>query len=185
MVNQNTIEQCKKKDQQAFKELYESCLPYVFTIVKGYVDNHGYQKDLVQEVFAKIFLKIKMYDEQKGAFKFWLRRVAVNQCLMFIRDKQKQFEYDDIEDITFSDDLQTEMDVSHLDPSLSEQVISKMPEGYRKVFSLVIMEGYSHDEVGLQLGISPETSRSQLSRSKKWLRQYILNNKTLMNNGFC
>ena len=185
MVKKNTIEKCKQKDQRAFKALYEGCLPYVFTIVKGYTDNPDFRKDLVQEIFAKVFLNIRNYDAQKGKFKHWLRRIAVNQCLMFIRDKLKRFEYDDLENTAVVHELQAHMDVSHLDPNISEQVLAVMPQGYRKVFSLVVMEGYSHDEVGQQLGISAETSRSQLSRSKQWLRQYFLNNKTLLTNGFC
>ncbi|MEO1263296.1 MAG: RNA polymerase sigma factor [Bacteroidota bacterium] len=185
MVNENTIEKCKKKDQRAFRALYEACLPYVFTVVKGYTDNPDFKKDLVQEIFAKVFLNIRSYDSKKGAFKPWLRRIAVNQCLMFIRDKLKQFEFEDLENVTSNEVLHEQMDLDHLDPDLSEQLLEKMPQGYRKVFSLVILEGYSHDEVGQKLSISPETSRSQLSRSKQWLRQYFSNNKTLIKNGFC
>ena len=185
MVTENTIEKCKKKDQRAFRALYEASLPYVFTVVKGYTDNPDFKKDLVQEIFAKVFLNIRSYDPKKGAFKPWLRRVAVNQCLMFIRDKLKQFEFEDLENLTASNVLHEQIDLRHLDPDLSEQLLEKMPLGYRRVFSMVVLEGYSHDEVGQVLSISPETSRSQLSRSKEWLRQYFLNHKTLMNNGFC
>ncbi len=185
MVKRNTIEKCKRKDQRAFKALYEACLPYVFTVVKGYTDNPDFKKDLMQEIFAKVFLNIKSYDPSKGEFKPWLRRIAVNQCLMFIRDKLKKFEFDDLENANLAERLHEQTDVSHLDPDLSEQVLSKMPSGYRQVFSLVVLEGYSHDEAGRELGISAETSRSQLSRSKAWLRKYFLNNKTLINNGFC
>ena len=185
MIDKNTIDKCKQKDQHAFRIMYEACIPYVFSVVKGYTKNPDFQKDLVQEIFAKVFLNIKLFDAKKGEFKPWLRRVAVNQCLMFIRDKRKQFEFDDLEDVSTTENLSEQMDISHLDPNLSQQVLAKMPQGYRRVFSLVVLEGYSHDEVGQELGISPETSRSQLSRSKAWLRQYFSNNKTLMSNGFC
>lgn len=184
MVNQEIIAQCKKKDQQAFKAMYQACLPYVFTIVKGYTDNPDSRKDLVQEIFAKLFLNIQKFDAQKGEFKFWLRKIAVNQCLMFLRDKKKHMEMEDLEIAISDPSLKENMSLSHLDPDLSERVLSKMPNGYRKVFSLVIFEGYSHDEVGQKLGISAETSRSQLARSKKWLRQHFSNNKTLIQNGF-
>ena len=99
--------------------------------------------------------------------------------------KLKQFEFEDLDNVTSNEVLHEQMDLDHLDPDLSEQLLEKMPQGYRKVFSLVILEGYSHDEVGQKLSISPETSRSQLSRSKQWLRQYFSNNKTLIKNGFC
>jgi RNA polymerase sigma-70 factor (ECF subfamily) len=184
LVTPATIAQCKRKDQQAFKVMYEACLPYVFTIVKGYTENPDSRKDLVQEIFAKVFLHIGKYDQKKGEFKFWLRRIAVNQCLMFIRDKKKHFAMEELENISPKHTLKEEMSLGHLDPDLSEQVLSKMPQGYQKVFSLVVLKGYSHAEASQELGITAETSRSQLARSKQWLRQYISNHKTLLNNGF-
>ncbi|MEZ4954330.1 MAG: RNA polymerase sigma factor [Saprospiraceae bacterium] len=184
MVTPNIIEQCKQKNQQAFKAMYEACLPYVFTIVKGYTESMDLRKDLVQEIFAKVFLNIKTFEPQKGEFRYWLRKIAVNQCLMFVRDKKKQFEFEDLENANSLNDLHEDMDLSHLDPKVSEQVLSQMPNGYSQVFSLVVFEGYSHQEVGQKLGISAETSRSQLTRSKQWLRQYLSNHKTLINNGF-
>ena len=185
MIDKNTIEECKQKNQQAFKVLYEACLPYVFVIVKDYTDNPDFKKDLLQEIFAKVFLNLKSFDPKKGEFKPWLRKVAVNQCRMFVRDKLKKFQFDDLESISLSKEQHEQIDIGHLDPDLSEQVLAKMPNGYRQVFSLVVLKGYSHDEVGQELGISAEASRSQLSRSKAWLRKYFLNNKTLMSNGFC
>lgn len=185
MVKPDTITQCKNKNQRAFKALYEASLPYVFTIVKGYTENPDSRKDLIQEIFAKVFLNIKKFDAEKGEFKFWLRKVTVNHCLMFLRDKKKHFEMEDLESVSTSSNLKESINLSHLDPNITDQLLSKMPDGYRKVFSLVVFEGYSHDEVGEKLGISTETSRSQLSRSKKWLRHFLSNNKTLMNNGFC
>lgn len=184
MVNTDTIAQCKKKNQQAFKAMYEACLPYVFTIVKGYTENPDSRKDLIQEVFAKVFLNIQAFDAKKGEFKFWLRKIAVNQCLMFLRDKKKHFELEDLEVVPAKHSPKETMNLRHLDPDFSERVLSKMPQGYRQVFALVVFRGYSHDEVGQELGISAETSRSQLARSKKWLRQYFSNHKTLIDNGF-
>ncbi|MBI1228017.1 MAG: sigma-70 family RNA polymerase sigma factor [Bacteroidetes bacterium] len=170
------------KNQQAFKAMYEACLPYVFTIVKGYTDNPDSQKDLVQEIFAKLFLNIQSYDAQRGEFKFWLRKIAVNQCLMFLRDKKKQWDFADVDNLNNAP--HEYMSLGHLDPNASEQVLAQMPNGYRRVFKLVVFEGYTHDEVGQALGISSETSRSQLARSKEWLRQFFINNKTLIKNGF-
>lgn len=165
--------------------MYEACLPYVFTIVRSYTENPDSRKDLVQEIFAKVFLNINTFDPARGEFKFWLRQITVNQCRMFLRDKKKHFEMEHLENVTAANDLKEEMNLVHLDPDLSERLLAQMPDGYRKVFSLVVFEGYSHDEVGQQLGISAETSRSQLARSKQWLRQYFSNHKNLLNNGFC
>ena len=174
LVSARIIKKCQEKDQKAFKELYEGCLPYVFTIVKGYTKNSDFKKDLIQEIFAKLFLNIKRYDSSKGDFKPWLRKLVVNQCLTFLRDKMKHFSYDDLDHSTFeAKEMTTYIDTRHLDNGYVQQLMRKMPDGYRKVFSLIVFEGYTHDEVGQCLGISPDTSRSQLFRSKQWLRKYL------------
>ncbi len=182
MVSTKIISNCKAKDQAAFKLLYEACLPYVYTVVKGYTDNPDFRKDLVQETFAKVFLNIKKYDGSKGEFKSWLRKVTVNQCLSFLRDKMKYFKYEDL-DTTDERKWTTSMNIGELDSEngLVPRLLKRMPEGYRKVFSLVVMEGYSHDEVSQRLGITSATSRSQLLKSKKWLRNH-LQNKNLFQN---
>ncbi len=159
--------------------MYEACLPYVFTIVKEYSENQDNRKDLVQEIFAKLFLNIQSFDPARGEFKFWLRKITVNQCLMFVRDKKQKFEFEDLEGASAMNGLQEDMDLSHLDPAMTEKVMNHMPQGYRQVFSLVVFEGFSHNEVGQELGISAETSRSQYLRAKQWLLQHYFTNNQM------
>lgn len=160
--------------------MYEACLPYVFTIVKDYTENQDTRKDLLQEIFAKLFLNIQSYDPARGEFKFWLRKIAVNQCLMFIRDKKKQFEFEDLDTTSAAQHgLQEDMNLSHLDPDLTQKILQQMPNGYKQVFSLVVFEGFSHLEVGQELGISAETSRSQYLRAKQWLLQHYFANNSM------
>jgi len=184
LVTPTIIQRCVSKDQRAFKVLYGKCLPYVYSIVSGYTKNTDFRQDLIQEIFAKIFLNISTYDLQKGEFKFWLRKIAVNQCLMFIRDKKRLYDFEDLDDNPSTMDISENMDLSHLDPKISERLPQFMPDGYRQVFAMVIFENYTHQEVSQMLGITPETSRSQLTRSKQWLRDYYTNNKNLMRHGF-
>jgi RNA polymerase sigma-70 factor (ECF subfamily) len=73
--------------------------------------------------------------------------------------------------------------MERINPELIRKTISLMPDGYRNVFKLVVMNGYSHEEVGRELGISTQASRSQLTRSKRWLRNYFKSNKTLADHG--
>jgi RNA polymerase sigma-70 factor (ECF subfamily) len=159
--------------------MYEACLPYVFTIVKDYTENPDNRKDLVQEIFAKLFLNIQSFDPMRGEFKFWLRKIAVNQCLMFIRDKKQHYEFEDLDNLPKSNELQEDMDLSHLEPSKTEKILNLMPQGYRQVFSLVALEGYSHLEVSQELGISAETSRSQYLRARQWLQQHYFTNNQM------
>jgi RNA polymerase sigma-70 factor (ECF subfamily) len=159
--------------------MYEACLPYVFTIVKDYTNNQDNQKDLLQEIFAKLFLNIESFDPKRGEFKFWLRKIAVNQCLMFIRDKKPQLDFDDLDAVSKPNELHEDMDLSHLEPSSTEKILNLMPQGYRQVFSMVALEGYTHLEVSQELGISAETSRSQYMRARQWLQQHFFTNNPM------
>jgi RNA polymerase sigma-70 factor (ECF subfamily) len=184
LITPEIIQQCVLKDQHAFKVLYDKCIPYVYSVVSDHIKNSDFRQDLIQEIFAKVFLNISSYQEQKGEFKFWIRKIAVNQCLMFIRDKRKLYDYEDVETNTTALNISEHMDLSHLDPQVSQQVLGKMPTRYRQVFAMVVLENYTHQEVSQKLGISPATSRSQLTRSKQWLRQFFSENKTLIHHGF-
>jgi len=171
LVDTDIIEACKQKDPQAFRALYEACVPYVYKVVEGYIDDRDFRRDLIQEVFARVFLKIGQFDVERGEFRFWLRRVTVNECLMYIRSKKSGLDSEPVDMTSTQKHPSITLDMSHLDPDRSRVILKQMPEGYRQVFSLVVLNGYSHQEAGLQLGISAETSRSQLSRAKKWLQR--------------
>lgn len=173
MVDQSLISSVKKRDQSAFKKMYEFCIRYVYTIVKRYISNESDHQDVIQEIFARVFLSIDTYDSAKGDFKFWLRRIVVNQCLQHYRKNKK-------EALTVSMDSLTESD-QRLDEQLTEMTkedvekyLFQMPGGYRQIFMMVVIDEYTHQEVADELGISPETSRSQLSRAKNWLHKQIL-----------
>lgn len=169
MINSTLIQAVKERNQRAFKELYESCIRYVYVIVKRYISNESDYQDVIQEIFARIFLSIGSFDENKGEFKFWLRRLTVNQCIKHYHKHKELSNFDLLETAE-----QIQSDVPEKTSTLSEdeilQFLTGMPEGYRQVFMMVVIDGYSHQEVGKLLNISPETSRSQLHRAKKWIR---------------
>lgn len=175
VVDQALINLVKERNQRAFKELYESCIRYVYSIVKRYVSNESDHQDVIQEIFARVFLSIDSFDENKGEFKFWLRRLTINQCIQHFH---KQTAFADI------DPLET---AANVESTLTEKIdtlskhdimvfLTRMPEGYRQVFMMVVIDDYSHQEVGKMLSISPETSRSQLHRAKKWIRENLSDN---------
>ena len=174
LVPKKIIAKCKRRDQRAFKQLYQACLPYVYTIVKDYVADADLRKDIVQDVFARVFLKLDSFDDRKGAFQYWLRKIAVNECRMFLRDKKRAFDYDELESIPAEKQGREEINLTHLDPDRLEQFLAKMPNGYRRVVQLILLEGYSHEEAAHRLGISAASSRSQLSRAKRWLQDSSL-----------
>jgi len=128
----------------------------------------------MQEVYANIFNSLDKYDDSKGSFKNWIARITVNQCITFLRKSKKLSLFVPLnekhKEYSSSDDL-------HLNNFKTEELndmLKNMPTGYRTVFLLSVIDGYSHKEISKLLGISRETSRSQLSRAITWIRKNIL-----------
>lgn len=170
-ITKHIIERCQSKDQAAYKQVYQAYAPYVYAIVKNYFPNQEEQKDMLQEVFSQIFLSIHRYDPAKGAFKSWISKITVNQCAMQLRKRSRLrivFSIEEVEAVT-TDSIST---LEVLDRATLEQLLSSMPEGYRTVFLLSVVDGYSHKEISALLAIKVQTSRSQLARAIKWIKQH-------------
>lgn len=182
VIDTSVIESVKQGEKGAFKLMYVSCIAYVYSIVKRYVGNESDYPDVIQEIFARVFLSIGTFDAKKGEFKIWLRRVVINQCMQHHRKGKSSATLVSINKVS-EDHLQTDEPIHNLSKADIEEFLNQMPEGYRQIFMLIIIDEYSHKEVGELLGISPETSRSQLSRAKNWLRKNLSNHrlKTLVN----
>ena len=166
----------QNKERDAFKDLYEKCIGYVYTITKRYITNESEIPDVIQEIFARVFLSIQTFDPSKGEFKPWLRKLVINQCFQHYRQGRSprlHIALDNAPEIEESD-----LGLNELTKEEIEKLLHEMPEGYRQVFILIIIDEYNHKEVGKLLGITTEASRSQLSRAKKWLRKKNLTNTT-------
>jgi len=173
LTNPSTILLCKKGKPSGHAQLYRDCAPYVYHTVKRYVSDIEYRKDLVQEVFAKVFININTFDANLGTFNSWIKKIAVNECLQYLRKSRPLFIAEGIEDnieIKDTTPLPTELKRSDI-----EIILSAMPAGYKLVFMLAVMDGYNHSEISERLNITKETSRSQLTRSKKWIQRYLAN----------
>lgn len=175
MVSSIIIDLCKEKQEKGYKALYESCISYVYAIVKSYISDKSSHQDMVQEIFARVFLSLHTFDENKGAFKFWLRKICVNQCLMSLRKM-------DFLSMVIPIDALIEQPDRHLEPVTYqltrkdiEHLLEDMPSGYRTIFLLIAIDEYSHEEVSQLLDISAETSRSQYSRARKWIHRHVFN----------
>ena len=183
MIGAEIIQKCIAKDQQGYRCLYEACIPYVYSVVKSYVPEEFYQKDIIQDIFAKVFKSIEQYDAAAGEFKYWLRKISVNFCLMHLR-KTKNFT-----PIVPIDKYNEQIadGSSGISENISREEINQllqiMPPGYKTIFLLVAIDGYSHEEVSLELNISSGTSRSQYLRAKNFIREHILNNSNKLKYG--
>ena len=129
-------------------------------------------KDVLQEGFLTVFDKIGTY-KGEGSFEGWMRKVFVNTCLMQIR-KSDALRY--TEDISESPELGGMLDHGVLEQIGSREIldlVAQLPAGLRSVFNLFVLEGYSHAEVSAMLGITEQSSRSQLSRARSLLQEKI------------
>lgn len=172
MISSKTIQGCIKNDRLCQKQLYQDCAPYVYAIVKSYVVDEGYIKDVMQDAFASIFSSIHNYDQNKGSFKSWVSRIVTFRAIDFLKINNK---------VKFNTELEvldrfSEDSFRHLDSLTKDDIdnlLSDMPEGYKTIFMLSVIDEYTHKEIGGLLAISPETSRSQLHRAMKWLKNNI------------
>ncbi|NJC28175.1 RNA polymerase sigma factor [Neolewinella antarctica] len=153
------------------EEFYKSWLPYVLTIVRRYGVHESDQKDLVQDIFLQLFRKYQQYDAEMGKLRPWLRTVAVSQVINHLRDRHR-FRTEDLTELIERGPYVL-AELQHLDAQYLTDMIAGLPLGFRTVFNLHVVEGYSHREIADRLGISSAGSRSQLSRAKSLLRHQL------------
>ncbi len=182
MLDNHTIQACIKGDQRTHRKVYETCAPYVFAIVKNYFNTDDDRKDAMQEVFASLFTSLKNFDKTKGVFKSWLSRLVVYQCISLIKKSNNlQVTYaaeieDQIPDTTL-------LYLEQFSTQDLDKMLALMPQGYKTIFLLSVIEEYSHKEIGELLGITPETSRSQLFRGIKWIKNNIFTDAKMVQYG--
>ncbi len=180
MIDSITIKKCLKGNQRAFKEAYNDSLPYVLSVVSRYIFDKSARPDVVQNVYINFFNALKKFDSKRGNIKTFLRIITVNTCLTYLKKESKApfiHSLDVIEETSISSE--TENKILELTKEDILELLIDMPQGYKIVFLLSAMDGFSHVEISEKLNITPETSRSQFFRAKKWLVKKF-NNSTLI-----
>lgn len=162
----------KKQDRRGQKALYEMFSAKMLAIANSYVNNIHDAEDILMNSFFTCFSKVDECREWKS-FQFWLRKIVVNNSINFIR-KNKNLLYVDVEiaDEYLDDDFNENFEEVNL-----EEIFSKMPDGYRLIFNLYVFEEKKHHEIAEILNISEGTSKSQLSKSKKWIADFLKQKK--------
>lgn len=163
---EHIIKKCQKDDVEAQKALYDMYKDTLLAVCLRYIKSRQDAEDVFIEAFYKIFNKIGTY-KGEGSFEGWMRRIMVNECLMWIRKRNNlhlTVELSDKDIPEFQDDLPAEEDFNYILSLLNE-----LPVGYRTIFNLYVFEELKHREIAEQLGISIHTSKSQLILAKKRL----------------
>lgn len=171
LTEKDLLEGCLKGDNSFQKALYEKYKVQLFRVCLRYAKDKMEAEDMLQDGFIKIFSDLHQYSGQ-GALGGWLRRVVVNIALQHIR-KNKRFQ--DTVDLEYiSNEFQTsEIAHSNLNAQALTKIIQQLPLGYKTVFNLYVIEGYSHKEIAEMLQINVNTSKSQLSKAKAMLRSIL------------
>lgn len=153
------------------EELYRRFSPKMYAVCLRYAGNSDDARDLLQEGFIKVYKNLHRF-RAEGSFEGWMRRVFVNTSIEYFRKKSIQLSsVSDKEENTIED-----ADISAIDALAEKDIINIIQElspGYRAVFNLYVVEGYSHKEISEMLGISEGTSKSQLARAKSVLQKKI------------
>lgn len=166
------VKKCIEGDNRAQKKLFDLFAPKLFGVCLRYMKDYDLAQDTLQDGFVKIFTKLSDYNG-KGSFEGWMRRIMVNTCLDQLRKDQKLKVNTPIDDVSFlvKDNHWIEEELTAKDLL---KLVESLPDGYRVVFNMFAIEGYSHKEIAEQLNISENTSKSQFSRAKSHLRRKLI-----------
>lgn len=172
------VKACKRFEKSAQEQLFSKYAPAMLGICRRYICNMHDAEDIMMGGFVKVFDKIDQY-EGAGSFEGWIRRIMINESLGFLRKNKSMYLEVDMEK------AYEKPDFNKLDAALDAEdllsIISELPPGYRLIFNLYAIEGYSHKEIGAKLGITESTSKSQLSRARGLLKQKLLNAEKMLN----
>ena len=166
------IEECKQGKHSAFEALYTKYASRLMAIALRYCTTTFEAEDLVQETFILVFQKIKLF-EGKGSFEGWLKTVLVRTAINnFHKTKHERHQEDSANYEDHALDHETVLSKLSNDELL--RVVRTLPCGYRTVFNLYVIEGYTHKEIGALCGITEGTSKSQFSKAKAMLKALLL-----------
>ncbi|MEM9545585.1 MAG: sigma-70 family RNA polymerase sigma factor [Bacteroidota bacterium] len=174
MLESTLVKKCQQKEPDAQRQLFEGYYNYVYTISFRYLKNHHDCEDVVSIIFNKVFQNIhKLTHLENNGLKRWIQTIAINESLRVLQKKHP---------ITFTDNdelldqEQPELSIEEtVSPARIRQLVNEMPEGYRRVFLLHVVEGLTHTEIAEYLNISRNTSKSQMLKARKHLQHKLKN----------
>lgn len=166
------LQKSVRGDRKSQEKLYRQFYGFAMGVCVRYTQSRDEALEIVNDSFLKVFTKGDQYDS-KYPFKAWFRRIIVNTALDFYRSQQKHYFHENIEE-AYEISSNDSSPLSQLNHEEILMLIQRLPHGYKMVFNLFVIDGFSHEEIGNQLGISVGTSKSNLSRAREALRKMIL-----------
>ncbi len=173
------INDCNKNERKAQEQLYRLYSPKLFAVCLKYSRNYTEAQDNLQDGFLIIFNKIEQFSF-KGSFEGWLKRIMINNVLQQYRNQT----FLSIVNEEIEDDYEIDLDDESISLDFLLKIIQELPDRYRLVFNLYVLDGYSHQEIAEMLSINIGTSKSNLARSKMILKNKIEQYKNEENKTF-
>lgn len=167
---QKLIYKCSKGDRRAQKQLFEKYVDQLYALAKRYSASYEMAEEALFQAFLKVFEKLPEFEFiNEAAFVGWLKRITINQCLLNRRKELNTlYKLETIDEERHDTQVYTESDHEAL-----IELINELPDGYKTVFTLIVVDGYAHKEIAELLGISESTSRSQFFKARKLLQKKI------------
>lgn len=168
MDDSTLVKKCLDGDSRAQRMLFEKFAPKMLGVCLRYAKNSEQAEDILQDGFVKVFTKLSKYSGE-GSLEGWIRRIIVNTALDDIRKNVKFQNSVSVDDV----DYKLDVDSHILEGLMAEDlmlIINDMPAGYKVVFNMFAIEGFSHKEIAVQLNVSENTSKSQYSRARAYLK---------------
>ena len=172
IVDESILDGCIAGKRDAQYELYKKFASSMLAVCSRYARNKDEAEDLLQEGFLKVFQKISSF-RREGSFEGWMKRIMINNALNEIKKNRKAPFLEDIEVINETQIVDPGEPAGNLDPVPADvllEMIRLLPEGYKIVFTLYVMEDYSHKEIASELNISENTSKTQLLKARRVLK---------------
>ena len=170
------FERARDGDRKAVRQLYDRYSSFLAATCARFLPDPGDQKDVLQDGFVKIFSSLDKFDYRgEGSLKAWMRQIVVNECLKVLRKRKRSvpilFE-EELRDVEVEEDTGPP-EVEKVPAAVIHEMIKELPDGYRAVFNLFVLEEKNHKEISELLGITESTSASQLYRARMILAKKI------------
>jgi RNA polymerase sigma factor (sigma-70 family) len=177
MTDEELIDKCLKGDGRAQKMLFDKFARKMMSVCLRYVSDYEHAEDVLQDGFIKVFKNLDKF-KHEGSFEGWIRRTMINTSLDYLR-KGKNAPIDT--DISEAEYLasDSEKSLSKLREEEIMALVQKMPTGYRTVFNLYAIEGYSHQEIADELGVTESTSKTQYKKARNYLMNIIIERENI------
>lgn len=177
LSEEEIIAGCKLGKRKAQHELYNRYSGSMFGVALRYSRNKSEAEDVLQEAFIRIFKYIKSFEgRNQGSLSAWIKTIVINTTLSYNRNNKKHHYTEDVDEVQVGEnpvfDISSDSDTDERKNKIMK-AMQQLPHGYRTVFNLYSLEGYTHKEIAEILDISENTSKSQLSKARKYLRNLL------------